>query len=146
MAAEIGRAEPRLASRMHAALGGVYLDRSRVQDALREFTVSVQLDPSRADVYALQGLAYAHAIARDGAAATVALRKASEFDSNAPVRAYILARHLIQVEKTEEAQKALETFQANWKRHVAEDGEALVDPFTSSDLVQERAGVEPFLA
>jgi tetratricopeptide (TPR) repeat protein len=146
MAAEIGRAEPRLTSRMHAGLGGVYLDRIRPQDALREFAVSVQLDPSRADVYALQGLAYTRPPAHDAAAATAAFRKASELDPISPVRAYVLARHLIQVGKPEEADKAFQMFQANWKQHVAERGEAPLDsPFTRSDLVQERAGVEPFL-
>src|SRR5262245_10979795 len=146
IAAEIGRAEPRLASRMHATLGGVYLDRSRLEDALRELTVSVQPDPGRADLYSLQGLAQTHPLAHDATAATAAFRKASELDPNSPAHAYILARHLIQVGKREEADKAFQMFQAIWTRHVAEKSETpLESPFTRSDLVQERAGVEPFL-
>src|ERR1700680_2821739 len=47
MASEIGGAEPRLAARMRPALGGVYLDRGRVEDALREFVAASKLDPSR---------------------------------------------------------------------------------------------------
>src|SRR5688572_26023666 len=47
MARELGGADPPLAARMHLALGGVYLDRSRVQDALREFAAARQLDASR---------------------------------------------------------------------------------------------------
>ena len=41
----------------HIALGGIYLDRGRVADALREFTAASLLDPTRADAYTLHGIA-----------------------------------------------------------------------------------------
>ena len=47
MAADIGSADPKLASRMHLALGGLYLDRLRVSDALREFAAARTSDPTR---------------------------------------------------------------------------------------------------
>ena len=50
MAAEIGTADPPLAARMHVALGAVYLDRGRTQDALAQFELARALDPSHADV------------------------------------------------------------------------------------------------
>ena len=59
MASEVNGAEPQVAARLHAALGGVYLDRSRVADALREFVAASRLDPSRAEVYALHHRAVA---------------------------------------------------------------------------------------
>ena len=52
VAAETKGAEPKLAALAHLALGGVYFDRNRVADALREFSAAGALDPNRADAYA----------------------------------------------------------------------------------------------
>ena len=48
MTAEVVRAEPRTAAEMHATLGGAYIDRGRIEDALREFTAATDLDPEPA--------------------------------------------------------------------------------------------------
>ena len=95
MASEVIGAEPQVAARMHAALGGIYLDRSRVADALREFVTATELDPGRAEVFALQGLACSHPLVNDPAAATQAFREASALDPRGRVDASILGRHLM---------------------------------------------------
>jgi tetratricopeptide (TPR) repeat protein len=145
MASEISSAEPHIAARMHEALGVVYLDRSRVADALREFVAASQLDPSRADVYGLQGLAYSHPLVNNPAAATQAFRKASGLDSGDPVRAYVLARQLMKVGELKEAKEALHLFEDRQTRRAAgsRDG-AASSPFFQLALAGERAGVAPF--
>jgi len=42
----------------HAALGAVYLDRSRISDALTEFAAATRLDARRADVHTMGAMAY----------------------------------------------------------------------------------------
>ena len=45
MVADIAGADPKLAARMHLALGGLYLDRLRVDDAIRELAAARAADP-----------------------------------------------------------------------------------------------------
>jgi tetratricopeptide (TPR) repeat protein len=145
MASEVSGAAPQVAARMHAALGGIYLDRSRVADALREFAAATELDPGHAEVYALQGVAYSHPPANDAAAATEALRKASSLDPRNPVRAYLLARQLLKVGELEEARKTLRLFEERERVRVADQGGAAVSsPFIRLGLAPEQANVEPF--
>jgi tetratricopeptide (TPR) repeat protein len=61
---------------VHAALGVVYLDRLRVQDALREFDAAARLEPGRADVHEIAAAAYD--FADDAPRAVTALEKARE--------------------------------------------------------------------
>jgi len=56
--AEVAAAPPAAAARMRTALGTVYLERGRIEDALAQFGVAVDLDPSFAQVHVLRGLAY----------------------------------------------------------------------------------------
>jgi tetratricopeptide (TPR) repeat protein len=145
MALEVSGAEPQVAARMHAALGGVYLDRSRVADALREFVAASGLDSSRAEVFALQGLAYSHPLVNDPAAATQAFRKASALDPRDPVNAYILARHLMKVGDLTEAKQALHVFEERESlRAAGQPGAAVSSPFIRLGLTREQAEVEPF--
>ena len=71
---EIGKAPPPIAARMRTALGAAYLERGRVDDALKQFDAASSLDPQFADVYVLRGLALgsanrqAEAVAAYGAA------------------------------------------------------------------------------
>jgi tetratricopeptide (TPR) repeat protein len=145
MASEVIGAEPQVAARMHAALGGIYLDRSRVADALREFVAATELDPSRAEVFALQGLAYSHPLVNDPAAATRAFQRASALDRRDPLNAYILARHLMKVGDLTEARQALHLFEERESLRAAEQGRAAVSsPFIRLGLAREQAEVEPF--
>jgi tetratricopeptide (TPR) repeat protein len=144
MASEISGAEPHLAARMHAALGGVYLDRSRVTDALREFAAAGQLDPDRADVFTLLALAYNHPLANDPSAATRAFRRAVALDPRDPVRAYMLARQLMKVGELEEARTALRMFEGNRKLQASDQSRtAVASPFVRPGL-QESPGIETF--
>ena len=143
MAADLAAAGPQLAARMHMALGGVYLDRRRADAALREFTAASQLDPNHADVYTFLGLTYGQLGNRD--AATEAFRKAVALEPGDPVRAYLLARHLLTIGKAEEARTALGVFLDNWKRHMANPGTPPLDsPFIRLDLIGESPRAEAF--
>src|SRR5438128_1536704 len=43
---------------VRAALGSVYLDRARIQEALRELAAAERINPRRADVHELSAMAY----------------------------------------------------------------------------------------
>jgi tetratricopeptide (TPR) repeat protein len=145
MNAEVVRAEPRAAAAMHAVLGGAYLDRGRIADALREFTTATQLDASRPEIYTLQGLVYSQG-ANDDAAATEAFRKASALDPRNPVRWYMLARHLQKTGTPEETRSTRQAFQQSWEQGAVGKGRtAIAPPFGRLGLLQEKARVEPFL-
>jgi tetratricopeptide (TPR) repeat protein len=146
MQAEVNRAEPRTAAAMHATLGGAYLDRGRIADALREFTAATQLDPSRPELYTLQGLVLSQGM-NDDAAAAEAFRKAAALDPRNPVRWYMLARHLQRTGTTEETRTTLHAFQQSWEQGAVGKGRtAIAPPFGRLGLLQEKARVEPFFA
>lgn len=141
---ESGRAEPNTAARMHAALGGAYLDRGRVADALREFNAANQLDPSGADMHTVEGLVYRE-FGNDRDAATVRFQTAARLDPRNPVRWYVLARHLLQIGKPDEARGAFQTLQTSWEDRAVGKGRTAVEaPFIQLNLVLERSRVEPF--
>lgn len=144
MAADLNGAEPPLAARMHVALGGIYLDRSRISDALRELAAARQLDSRSLDAPTFQGLVYSQ-VASDPAAATEAFRTAVERDPGDPVRSYMLARHLLSTGALEQAGKVLQAFQSRWVPPAfGQSRTAGAAPFLRLGLVQEVAGVEPF--
>ena len=68
-ASEIGSAPPPIAARMRTALGAAYLERGRLDDALKQFDAAASLDPAFADVHVLKGLALESANRRADAAA-----------------------------------------------------------------------------
>jgi tetratricopeptide (TPR) repeat protein len=144
MAADLRTADAGLAGRLHAALGGVYLERNRMDDALREFTAATTLDPARADFFTLQGLAYAHPLVNKQTLATEAFRKAAALDPRDPVRAYVLARHLVKLGELEEAKSLSRTVDTGRNLHPTTSGSSSAPLFVRPDLVQERSGIEPF--
>ena len=156
MAAEIGTAAPPLAARMHMALGAVYLDRGRTEDALRELTTASRLDATRPEVLTLLGLA--HSQSANSTAATNAFRQAAALDPADTVRAYVLARHLLKFGAIEEAKHAFGRVQESLavrsdanRQAAAVAPEVRVkpdttSPFISPGLVPETSGVEPFFA
>jgi tetratricopeptide (TPR) repeat protein len=143
-AAEMKGAEPKLAALAHLALGGVYLDRNRVAEALREFASAGALDPGRADVYALQGLATNQSLAPNPGAALAALEKAATLDPADVVRSYLLARQLLRAGKPEDAKKVFSLVTANYQRHAGERTVAVSTHFMRFGIVEEKPGVEPF--
>jgi tetratricopeptide (TPR) repeat protein len=56
-ASQIGGAPPPAAARMRTALGAAYLERGRVNDALKQFDAAASLDPLFVNVRILRGLA-----------------------------------------------------------------------------------------
>jgi tetratricopeptide (TPR) repeat protein len=141
---EISRASPGDAARLHAALGGAYLDRGRIADALREFTAANQLDATGADLHSVEGLVYQQ-ITNAPDAATEAFESAATLDPRNPVRWYVLARHLSKAGKREEAARARQNFLTTWEQRAVGKGRtAVTAPFVRLTLVQEKSRVEPF--
>ena len=144
VAAETKSADPKVAALVHLAIGGVYLDRGRVADALREFTTASELDPARVDAYALLGAANSPPFPSDAAAAIAALRKAAALDPSDVVSEYLLARQLARAGKPEDAARS-------WRRvaeiHKGRANERTVAtaPFMRFGIVEEKSGVEPFI-
>jgi tetratricopeptide (TPR) repeat protein len=144
MTTGLTRADPGLAAAMHVALGGAYLDRSRVEDALKELETASELNPSRADLFGFQGVAYSQAM-HDPVKAIEAFRKALTLDPHNPVRAYVLARELREAGRTDEAREAVRRFLAIWKAQATDPQPSPLDsPFIRLGIVPERDGVEPF--
>lgn len=138
MAADIVRADASLAARMHLALGGLYVDRLRVNDALKELTAARASDPARPEVPLFQWLVHSQLTGNEPAA-TEALKAARAMSQNDPVRTYLLARHLIE---TNQREPGLELLQ---QVHAPAGQTAATSPFIRLDLVREIPGIEPFL-
>jgi tetratricopeptide (TPR) repeat protein len=138
MAADRPTAEPALATRMHLALAGLYLDRSRTGDGLRELGAARQVAKTRADLALFEALAYSQ-LAGNDTAATVALRSASTLNPDDAIAAYLLARLLSRSGATDDASRAYERFTAIRAQPNATD-----QPFTDLRLFHETPGVEPF--
>src|SRR6202043_3202807 len=94
---------------LHLTLGSIYLDRSRAQDALREFAAAGPLAPDRPDVHTLAALAFD--AVDDPADAARALRDASAIERNNPATWYRLAQDLARNGQQREAQDARRSFQ-----------------------------------
>jgi tetratricopeptide (TPR) repeat protein len=144
MSAEIGAADRQLAARMRMALGAVYLDRQRVDAALKELLTARSLDPDRPDVHALLGAVHAQLTA-DRAAALEAVRKAASLDPANPLRSYLVARHFAADSKLEESRTAARAFlDGGPLRQALEKRMSLSSPFIRLGLLPEAADVEPF--
>ena len=142
MRSDLAGADPSLAARLHLALGGVYLDRSRTEDALREFAAAAKLNPTSADVHMLLGLT--HRLVDNPDAATQPFRQAAMLEPGNPVRAYVLARHLMTIGEQQEARKALRIVQEYHSARGADGRTAPAAAFLRLGLVPESAGIEPF--
>src|SRR4029453_13140094 len=80
--------QPRTAD-LHGALGLIYLDRRRLDEALREFTTASRLDSKRADIHTFRGLALS--LAGQPAAVTEAFAAAAALDPDDPTTSYPLS-------------------------------------------------------
>ena len=134
--------DAKLAALMHVALGGLYLDRTRVVDAKREFDAAVALDSSRPDTFMLQGLA--SSAGGDYGAAVASYRKALELDPPDTARAYAYARALARAGQTADASRVFSLVAENQKKQSADRLVAVSARFMRFGLVEERSGVEPF--
>jgi tetratricopeptide (TPR) repeat protein len=133
-----------VAARLHVALGAAYLNRRRVQDALREFEAGSHLDPARADVFTFLGVARDQLLG-DFDRAAAAYRQAASLDPLNATRAYLLARALDKAGRHAEAIEAYQAVLRLWRRDIGEHTAMAIDaPFIQLALVEERPGVEPF--
>ncbi len=144
MAADLRSADPALALKMHLAIGGLYLDRARTADGLRELAAARQLDNTRADVPVFEALAHSQLEGND-TAATTSLRQASTLNPNDGITAYVLARHLSRSGAAEDAGRAYARFVAAETTRLAGSQQPSA-PFIDLRLFHETPGVEPFFA
>ena len=143
-AAELPGSTASVAARLHVAMGAGYLDRGRLQDALRELAAGRYLDPTRVDVFTFEGIAYDQ-IAADFDRAAASFRQAAALDPANPAPAYLLGRSLSKSGKQAEAIQAFQTVLRAWSKDAAEHVPAPhAAPFIRLGLLQERSGVEPF--
>ena len=141
MAADIEKADPKLASRMHLALGGLYLDRLRVNDALQEFAAARSSDPSRPEVPLLQSLVHAQ-LTSDAPAAIEALRAAHALNPEDATRTYLLGRQLLEANQQAAGLELLQQVRFSGSQTPAGGGA----PFIRLDLVRETPGIDPFFS
>jgi tetratricopeptide (TPR) repeat protein len=127
----------------HLALGTVYLDRERVDDAFRELTMAATLDPKRVDVP--ETMALAGIVGRKPLAAADALRRVSTIDPGNPITLYRLAHQLVKAGGNPvEAAGAFRRFhETAWSRLRAQPGGRPAAPFERVSLLRQVAGVAP---
>jgi len=128
----------------HLQLGALYLERDRIDDALREFAEVSRQDPRRADVHLLRGLAYDRAGRFEEAAG--AFRLARERDANDPVKAYLLVQHTPIVAESTEAQLAVETLLSSAQRQTTTMDGRRRAPFIQIALLEGQPNAEPVFA
>jgi tetratricopeptide (TPR) repeat protein len=127
---------------VHVALGTVYLDRHRTDDALKELAAAGRLDARRADVHSLSALAYG--LANKPADAAEALRAASRLDGGEPITLYGLAQQLSKIDRHDQAVDALRSFQESlWRRLRTTSERRPSAPFERVSLLRQAAGVAP---
>ena len=143
MATDLRTAEPALALKMHLALGGLYLDRARTADGLRELAAARQLDQTRPDVPVFEALAHSQLEGND-AAATAALRRAATLNPNDAMTAYVLGRLLSRTGTADDAGRAYERFVTSEGRRIGQNQPSSPTPFVDLRLFHETPGVEPF--
>jgi tetratricopeptide (TPR) repeat protein len=128
----------------HVALAGVYLERGNGREALKEAQAARALDPQRADVYILLGLAYD--LAKRPADAALAFSNASKLSPRSPAATYGLAQRLIAAGDEAGATAALRRFDAS-QSAVRSDASGSVrlpaSPFVRVGLLRQPAGVAP---
>jgi len=103
-------ADVQTALQVHAILASLYLDRSRFDDALREFEAAIGIDSTRAAFHRYKGLIY-QATARPAEAAD-AFRSAWRLDPMDPQNAYRLIVYRSDSTTRQEVEQALATFAA----------------------------------
>jgi tetratricopeptide (TPR) repeat protein len=141
LAAEVRSAPPELAARMHLALAGAYLDRSRFADARQQLDEAIRLDGRRAEALTARALIEANLTLQAREAADDFGRAAALTPAD-PVRAYLHARQLLAAGDTDDTvAAALQRFvSVQAVAGPAPDGA----PFVRPGLVQEVPDIEPF--
>jgi tetratricopeptide (TPR) repeat protein len=91
------------------AMATVWLDRHRLDAALRALDAAEQIDDRRADLYAMRALAYGASNRSDEAVR--ALRRGAVLDARDPTLSYALVQRMTQLRHTEDAEQARRALQ-----------------------------------
>ena len=123
----------------HTALGTVYLDRFRIEDAVRSFEAAARIDPRRADVYRF--MAMAHGLANRSSAAVQALTRAADIQPDDAVTRYEIARYAMESGLSPPPGAIFDSFQTAAGKQLAQS--QAEPPFTRPGLLRQVAGVAP---
>ncbi|PWT84714.1 MAG: hypothetical protein C5B57_04305 [Blastocatellia bacterium] len=127
----------------HLTLGTIYMERHRLEDALREFDEALRQDPRRADV--LKQMAVAYGLANMPSQAVLALERASALEPNDAITHYELARQHAKMGQETEAQSAFRVFRESRARQLSEarNADTTSTPFERIGLPPQMDGVAP---
>jgi len=121
------------------ALGSVYLDRSRVRDALTEFAAAERMDSRRPDVYGLAAMAYE--LTGDSESAAMQLEKAATLTPQDPATLYRLAKALADNNDSQKAVTAQRQVDAAYLK--PSETESAPVQFDRVGLLRQVGGVAP---
>ena len=131
-------ADARTALEVHAILAALYLDRSRFDDALREFEAAIGIDPTRAAFHRYKGLIY-QATGRPAEAAE-AFRSAWRLDPMDPQNAYRLIVERSNATTNQDVEQALATFAAIEAELIRRARPASTAPFRTTQAIDDDTG------
>ncbi|MBI4519527.1 MAG: hypothetical protein HY701_01715, partial [Gemmatimonadetes bacterium] len=131
-------ADAQTALQVHAILASLYLDRGRLDDALREFEADIAVDPTRAAFHRYTGLIH-QAFARPADAAD-AFRSAALLDPADPQDAYRLIVYPSDSTTAPEIQRALATLARVEGELIRGERPRAGSPFRTTQAIDDDAG------
>ena len=144
VAGELPGASPRVAFQMRETLAGMYVDRGRLADAVRELDAASRLEPQRADLHVLRGLVL-DASAKSTEAGE-AFRTAWTLDASDLIAAYHVFRHAATTGNTTDMEGARDTLAAAYRRLLQDGARAKASAFVGIELLQGSAAGTPVLS
>jgi tetratricopeptide (TPR) repeat protein len=136
--ARLKGADANTALEVHAILAALYLDRSRFDDALREFEAAIRIDPTRAAFHRYKGLLYL-ATERPAEAAE-AFRSAWRLEPMDPQNAYRLLAFRSNTTTRQEIEEALATFATMEAELIRAARPRPASPFRTTQAIDDDAG------
>jgi tetratricopeptide (TPR) repeat protein len=131
-------ADAKTALEVHAILAALYLDRSRFDDALREFDAANSIDPTRAAFHRYKGLIF-QATARPAEAAE-AFRSAWRLEPMDPQNAYRLIVSRSNATTGQEVEQALTSLAAIEAESIRRARPPSTLPFRTTQAIDDDAG------
>jgi tetratricopeptide (TPR) repeat protein len=131
-------ADTRAALEIHTILASLYLERGRLDDALREFDADIRIDPTRAAFHRYSGLIH-HSIGREADAAN-AFRTAWLHDTDDPQNAYRLIVHRSSATTAREVEHALATLAQLEGELIRRERPRAQSPFRTTQAIDDDAG------
>jgi tetratricopeptide (TPR) repeat protein len=131
-------ADAQTALEIHTVLASLYLERSRFNDALREFDADIKIDPTRAAFHRYKGIIY-QAIARPADAAD-AFRAAWLVDAADPQNAYRLIVYRSSSTTAPQIDKALASLAQIEGELTRLERPRTTSPFRTTQAIEDDAG------